>query len=140
SSAALGIGLPEQLPRVWGAIMEIGFPDGAATLVCFADGSTSLLFSSGRGMTDSGEQPPVREAADAFLNAADSALAAFVPAIVSPLPLPGRVRFYLRTTDGLAAQDADEQELTRGEGPLAALYHAGQRVIARLREIHDAKS
>src|SRR5262245_54666065 len=104
SSAALGIGLPEQLPRVWGAIMEIGFPDGAATLVCFADGSTSLLFSSGRGMTDSGEQPPVREAADAFLNAADSALAAFVPAIVSPLPLPGRVRFYLRTTDGLAAQ------------------------------------
>lgn len=135
----LGVALPT-LPRVWGAIMEIGFPDAAATLVCFADGSTSLYFSSGGGMIGAGERPPVRAAAAEFLQAAERALSEFAPSNVAPLPAPGRVRFYLRTSDGLMTQEADEQELGRGRGPLAPLFHAGHAVIARLREVNEGEA
>ena len=140
SADTLGVALPAPPPHVWGAIMEIGFPGAAATLVCLADGSTSLYFSSGGAMIGAGERPAVRAAAAEFLRAAELALSAFAPSSVSPLPPPGRVQFYLRTSDGLMAQGADEQELGRGGGPLAPLFQAGHAVIARMREIHEEQA
>jgi hypothetical protein len=139
---------PEELeferrwPRVWGSVMELGLPSGAvATLVVFADGTTSLYSSAGGGIVGSGSQRTVRRASDEFMEAATAAASrGFADAAESPLPAPGRVRFYLRTTGGLRTAEAGEAELKAGGHALSALYTAGQAVLAQVRPLsaHEA--
>jgi hypothetical protein len=133
---------PEELeferrwPRVWGSLMELGLPSGAvATLVVFADGTTSLYSSAGGGIVGSGSQRTVRQASEAFMQAATAANRGFADAAESPLPAPGRVRFYLRTTGGLRTAEAGEAELKAGGHALSALYTAGQAVLAQVRPL-----
>ncbi len=42
-------------------VMETGYPEGVATLVCVVDGSTNLYFSNGGGVIGAGERREVRE-------------------------------------------------------------------------------
>src|SRR6185436_11866145 len=62
-------------PRVWGAIMELGYPTGIATLLSIAEGTTSLYFSNGGGIVGAGEHANVREAAEVFLDVMEAHLA-----------------------------------------------------------------
>ena len=43
----------------WGCLMETGYPNGSSTLVCLADGTTSLYTSSGGGVIGGGAQEAV---------------------------------------------------------------------------------
>ncbi len=138
---------PEELqfegrrPRVWGSVMELGLPTGrVATLVVFADGTTSLLSSAGGGIVGSGSQRTVRRASDEFLEEAVEANRGMTDAAESPLPSPGRVRFYLRTNAGLRTAEAGEDELKAGGHALSELYTAGQAVLAQVRPLssHEA--
>ncbi|HST58946.1 MAG TPA: hypothetical protein VLK84_09665 [Longimicrobium sp.] len=133
---------PEELqfegrrPRVWGSVMELGLPTGrVATLVVFADGTTSLYSSAGGGIVGSGSQRTVRRASDEFLEEAAEANRGMADAAESPLPSPGRVRFYLRTNAGLRTAEAGEDELKAGGHALSELYTAGQAVLAQVRPL-----
>lgn len=136
---------PEELefegrrPRVWGAMMELGLPSGrVATLVVFADGTTSLYSSAGGGIVGSGSQRAVREASDEFLEAAAAAHRGMgAPAAEHPLPQPGRVRFFLRTNAGVHTAEASEDELKAGSHALSALYTAGQGVLTTVRPLNQ---
>jgi len=126
----------ERRPRVWGAIMELGLPSGAvATLVVFADGTTSLYSSAGGGILGVGQQRGVRGLSDAFLRAAQRANGVLedAPAEDFPFPSPGRVRFYLRTNGGVRTGEAGEEELKGGRHRLSALFNAGQSVLDEVR-------
>lgn len=85
------------LGRVWGVLMEIGYPEPVATLVALSDGTTSLYFSNGGGVIGAGEHGAVRDAASHLLTVANAHIANFEPTSATPLPTVGRVRFYLRT-------------------------------------------
>lgn len=133
---------PEELqfegrrPRVWGSVMELGLSTGrVATLVVFADGTTSLYSSAGGGIVGSGSQRTVRRASDEFLEEAAEANRGMADAAESPLPGPGRVRFYLRTNSGLRTAEAAEDELKAGGHALSELYTAGQAVLAQVRPL-----
>lgn len=133
---------PEELeferrwPRVFGSLMELGLPSGhVAMLVVFADGTTSLYSSAGGGIVGSGSQRTVRRASDEFMEAATAANRAMADAGESPVPAPGRVRFYLRTTGGLRTAEAGEDELKAGSHALSPLYTAGQAVLAQVRPL-----
>src|SRR5689334_18418012 len=76
----------EARPRVWGALMELGYPTGIATLMALAEGTTSLYFSNGGGVIGAGEHGAVREAAEAFLDAVEARLADFPPVETTPRP------------------------------------------------------
>ena len=135
---------PEELqferrrPRVWGAIMELGLSTGGvATLVVFADGTTSLYSSAGGGIVGAGPQRDVRHASDAFLRAAAAHERMSAAAADHPLPAPGRVRFYLRTNAAALGAEAGEDELKAGGHPLSALYTAGQAVLAEVRPLSE---
>src|ERR1035437_6926854 len=41
-------------PIVWGALMEMGYPNGVATIVALADGTTSMYTSTGGGIIGGG--------------------------------------------------------------------------------------
>jgi hypothetical protein len=120
--------------QVWGALMEIGYPEAAATLVTFIGGTTSLYFSNGGGIIGAGERAGVKETAKQFLALADTLVDNFTLTDEYPLPQAGRVRFYVRTFDGVKTAEADEQDIGQQKDPLSELYYAGHRVIAAIRE------
>jgi hypothetical protein len=134
---------PDQLdfegrrPRVWGAVMEVASASGhIATLVAFADGTTSLYSSAGGGIVGSGGQAQVRRTSDAFLQAAAAAHRGMTDITGEyPLPAAGRVRFYLRTNAGLRTAEATEDELKAGSHALSALYTAGRAVLVEVRPL-----
>ncbi len=125
-------------PHVWGAIMELGYPTGIATLMSLAEGTTSLYFSNGGGVIGAGEHATVREAAEAFLDVVEDHLAEFPSVDATPTPRIGRVRLYVRTFDGTRGVEAMEDELGRNLHPLSAVFHAGHAVITAIRESSEA--
>jgi hypothetical protein len=123
-------------PRVWGAVMELGLASGGvATLVVYADGTTSLYSSAGGGILGAGQLRGVRGTSDAFLRAAQPHHATFeaAPQGELPYPDPGRVRFYLRTNAGIRTAEAGEDELKTGSHRLSPLFRAAQAVLDELR-------
>jgi hypothetical protein len=137
SIRASQVGLQPNGSRVWGILMETGYPEAVATLVAFADGTTSLYFSSGGGTIGAGEHLAVRTAAESLLRAADEHLSAFSPATEYPLPAVGRVRFYVHTFDGILTADRNEDDLGYERDALAPVFHAGHAVISAIRELDE---
>ena len=62
-----GIPAPPPNALVWGLLMEMGFPNGTATLFALADGTTSLYYSSGGGVLGGQGHEAVRRANAALL-------------------------------------------------------------------------
>lgn len=120
--------------RVWSVLMETGYPEAVVSLVTIAEGTTSLYFSSGGGVIGAGEHATVRQMAERFIALVDDHVGEFEVADKHPLPDVGRVRFYVRTFDGLRMADADETELGEGRHTLSPLFHAGHAVITAVRE------
>lgn len=126
-------------PRVWGVIMDAAQANGSvATLVVFADGTTSLYSSAGGGIVGAGPQRDVRRASDEMLEIAGGTEGDMAPPDAGgtfPLPSAGRVRFYLRTSGGLRTAEVAEDELKSGSHALSGLYAAGQAVLSEVRPL-----
>jgi len=133
----IGLRPTEARPRVWGALMELGFANGVATLAVIADGSVSLYIDRGGGIIGAGAHANVREAAERFLDVVETHHDDFEAAGDTPLPSQGRVRFYIRTFDSTLAADADEQALGQGRHELSPVFHAGHAVITELRLVTE---
>ncbi len=130
----LGLESSSTHPNVFGVLMETGFPEGAATLTVFAEGSTSLYFSNGGGVVGAGQHESVRETHGPLFREAEAHLPAFEPVRDAELPAAGRVRFYLRTFGGTLGAEAKEDDLGNMRHPLSGLFHAAQATIAAVRE------
>ena len=124
-------------PHVWGAIMELGYPTGIATLLTFAEGTTSLYFSNGGGVIGAGDHAAVRDAAEALLNVVEARLAEYGPVEETPTPRIGRVRLYARTFAGTLGAEATEEQLGENLHPLSPVFLAGHAVITAIRESSD---
>ena len=139
--ATVGLHPSAELPRVWGVLMEMGFPDGAATIVSLADGTTSLYTSEGGGVIGGGEHAPVAAASSRFLAEAEATETGLSPAESVDVHLPpvGIVSFVVLGYSGTQIGAADEQELASMQHPLSRLYAAGQDVITALREAEESR-
>ena len=115
------------------AMMEIGLPTGTATFVAMADGTASMYTTSGGGVIGAGEHAAVRAAADRFRSTLAEARGDLQPSTEFPGPLPGEVRFQLRTEDGGYTGAAAESALASGRHPLSEPYAAGQDLITEIR-------
>lgn len=133
----LGLTPTKEHPRIWGILMETGYPEAAVTLVALLDGSVSLYFSNGVGMIGAGEHAPVRRVAIRFIGTAESYVEAFNTTTEYPLPETGRVRFYLLTYSGILAGDFDENLLGEGGHKLSKLFYAGHDVITAIWEVTE---
>ena len=123
-----------ELPEVWGALMEIAFPEGVATIVALADGTTSMYTSTGGGVIGGGEHEPVVAAAREFLAEAHRALDELSPTESDQLPDPGNVAFLALGFSRRRRGEAVEDDLMSMQHPLSPLYAAGQDVVTALRE------
>ncbi|MDX1548402.1 MAG: hypothetical protein R3247_15495 [Rhodothermales bacterium] len=133
SAEEAGIAPTPALPTVWGVVLDIGYPEGLATLVSLADGTTSLYLGHGGGYIGMGAHDSVREAGERLLKQAEASEVAFEPPSDVALPHVGQVRFYVLTHSGVVAAGAREADLRAGIGPLADLYAAAHAVITEIR-------
>jgi len=119
--------------EVWGAVMDMAFPGGVASLVSLEDGTTSLYTSTGGGVIGGGAHPPVVEATLAFLDAVAVYAPQFPAADSDDLPDEGHVRFHALAFDGRRFADALESDLQSRTHELWPLYYSGHQVITALR-------
>src|SRR5688500_5073783 len=95
---SLALGLRETDPGLVGTtadepmaiLMESGLESGATyTVVCVADGSTSLYFSNGGGIIGAGAHAPVAAASRTWLERATADAPLMSPTTDFPLPATG---------------------------------------------------
>jgi hypothetical protein len=133
--AAAGIPAPSPDAPVWGLLMEMGLPNGTATLLALADGTTSLYYSSGGGVIGGQDHEAVRRTNAALLMEANGLVARLRPVSTYPLPATGVTTFYARTVSGIVAGSGADEDLGRGRHELSPLFRAGHAVITELRLI-----
>lgn len=122
---------------VWGAMMETGYANGTASLVCLGDGTTSLYTSTGGGMIGAGSQPAVVAANRAFLRSLTDHLRDLEHEPITWLPQPGRVVLRALTYEGHLATEAYEDDLGYGKHSLSPSFYAAHEVITQLRLIDE---
>jgi hypothetical protein len=133
----VGVG-PAAESVLWGALMETGYPNGTATLVCLSDGTTSLYTSSGFGIIGGGGHEAVRRENANLLAVLGEQLAEMSPSTDQSLPREGRTIIRALTFDGQRSFEAAENELGQGESALSPVFHAAHAVITQLRLVDEA--
>lgn len=135
------LGIPSPLPNthngVFGAAMEIAFPEGVATVVALGDGTASLYLESGGGVIGTGRHERVHRAALALIETADRLAFAGDPDDAPPLPDAGEVRFHWLTEAGPHSSCVSGGSLESGEHALAELHRAGHELLATMREVEE---
>ncbi|MCC6633205.1 MAG: hypothetical protein IT482_14165 [Gammaproteobacteria bacterium] len=124
---------------VYGVLMETGYPEAAITLVAMADGSASLYFSTGGGMIGAGQHTEPAAAARSLIAFAAYHLSKLQPTVDKPLPVPGRVRFYVLTTSGLLTAEASESDLGNNRHALSPLFYSAQDLISEMRKVEEKR-
>jgi len=131
--AEAGIVPLPKAPHIWGVLTEMGFPNGSATLVALADGTTSMYFSGGGGIIGCGQHAAVAAAAQALVGATADHLEVLSPTTTFPLPTAGRVQFYVLTLAGARTAEADQQELAAGRHALSDLFRYSDDLVTQVR-------
>jgi hypothetical protein len=137
SPASIGVTVEPGSAEPWGILMEMGYPKGVATLVSFASGDASLYFSSGGGVIGGVAHESVNHAAKRFVSMAQWYVDKMKIATSRPLPGPGKVRFYVLTSQGVLTVETDEKDLGQKKSDLSPLFYAGQGVITELRMLRE---
>ena len=123
----------------WGVVMETGYPNGTATLVCLCDGTTSLYTSSGFGIIGGGAHEEVVRANARLLAVLEEHLDQMAPSADRSLPGPGRTVIRALTADGQRLLEAAEDDLGEGRSVLSPVFHAAHAVITQLRLIEEQR-
>lgn len=127
--------------EAYGVFMEIGFPNGVATLVAWKNGEASIYFSNGGGVFGGGQYKVVRKQAKKFVSTANGYVKQMKHAIKTPGPKAQKIIFYLLTRKGiLSAGEIDEVKLSTGNHVLAPLFEEGNNLITELRVLSEKKT
>src|SRR5215210_2485194 len=121
--AAAGLRKTDELPDVWGVLLETGHPEGSSTLVALADGTTSLYLSSGGGIIGGGEHEPVATATKRLVGAAQQEIDAFPPAEDQDPPPAGQATIRVLTYDGARSIQAEEADFGEGRHDQSDLFY-----------------
>lgn len=133
---SVGIKLNEP-SRVWGVVMETGYPKAVASLVALADGTVSLYFSNGGGIIGLGPHDGPHRAAQSLLTASQQFTEQVKQTMSYPLPEPSYTRFYLLTGNGVLTAEAKEDDLGNNRHALSPLFYKGQELISEVRAVDE---
>jgi hypothetical protein len=123
---------------LWGCVMETGYPEGTATLVCLADGTTSLYTSSGFGIIGGGGHESVVRANRELLRLLGQHLAQMALSSDQSLPSRGTTIIRALTRTGQRTFEDFETGLGEGRSPMSPVFHSAHAVITQLRLIDEA--
>src|SRR5438105_15806500 len=89
---------PPQFSGFWGVVMDMGMPNGTATMIAVADGTISLYTSTGGGIIGLGPHEGPRRAASALLEVAPQFSEHCRPTTEYPFPRTGKYAVLLDGT------------------------------------------
>jgi hypothetical protein len=135
--SSIGVAPSAELPRVFGVVMDLSYPNGSATVVAIADRTTSLYTSTGGGIIGGGEHEPVADANRRLLLVAEAHLELFASPPAAGPPAVGDVQIAALTYAGPLGLEAPEDDLGHRRHPAAPVFHAVQDVITALREAQE---
>jgi hypothetical protein len=131
----VGIVRSQDNPNVWGVVMETGYPEGTASLVSLADGTTSLYLESGGGIIGGGAHDIVANATKAVVLEAEKYYERLTQTTTFPTPAVDNVSFFILTHSGAYTTEAPEADLGEERHYLAPLFFKCHDVITSLREL-----
>lgn len=134
-----GADTPADTSKVWGVLMEMGYPKAVVTLVALADSTASLYYSTGGGIIGAGQHEGPAQAVLTLIEQAAPYVVQCERVQDYPLPQPGNVRFYLLTFDGVFSTEAPEDDLGYNRHALSPLFYTAQSLISEMRMIDENK-
>ena len=134
----VGIQQSPDIPNVWGVLLEFQISNTPVTLVSLADGTTSLYFGNGGGVFGGGEHEEVAQASKKLVALAEDFYDKMTPTAEFPIPMAGRMIFYVLTFDKSYTINVDEEELTSGKHDFSPLFALADEVISQIR-VHTPK-
>ncbi len=129
----LEISPSEDLPRVWGFMMEMFVPPTWVNLVCIADGTVSIYFGTGGGIIGAGEHDSVRKVARECLKKSEEILEHLKKFDPVHLQNEEKIKFHVFTYDGVRSDEAESNEINSGNHYLSELHYYAQNVITEVR-------
>lgn len=127
---------PDTRDRIWGMVIETGYPDAVATTIVLADGTMSLYFSSGGGLVGLGDHEHIADAGHRLLGLSALLSPAFDNAVEFPLPERGHTRIYLLAYSGVLATELC-MESPWQEPALMTLGGRVQQLFGMIRTLAD---
>jgi len=125
--------------QAYGAVVDVSRNDGESmTIVCFAEGSTSVYFSSGGGLVGLGSDPKVRSACRGLLAAVTERLKDAKPEVATELPTAGNVTVHGLFASGRRRITDREQSLAIGTSPYYETYKHARAVLSAVQTAQAA--
>ncbi|MBS1723316.1 MAG: hypothetical protein JSS66_10225 [Armatimonadetes bacterium] len=123
----------DELPHVWSVVLEWNLDGTTVTLLSLVDGTTSLYWGEGGGIIGAGEHETVRQAARAWIGAAEECVET-IPVGGSRDAGPGEFRVTIKAYDGDhslsdASPDAGSYRTSH------ILFQQAQDVMTAVREV-----
>jgi len=122
-------------PSAWGVVTDLGAPNGWATIVSLAEGTTSMYTSSGGGIIGAGEDKTGKPAgaSAALVMVAEKYFRRMQPTKEFPLPAAPNVRFYVLTLEGVYTTEFKQLTPSDTGHTFFELYAYAQNVVTELR-------
>jgi hypothetical protein len=133
-----GLSPTEALPRAYGVVMDTAYENGVATLVAFADGTTSLYLSSGGGTIGAGQHERVATATRRLVTMAEHAVDKIPSVEDDSLPPQGATTIRVLTHAGQHAVTAPQEDFGNGRHELFPLFRGAHDVLSEIRLLHEA--
>jgi len=130
SPGVLGLRGEDEQAKVWGVMMDVASPSGVITFIAERNGETRVCTSTGHRILGG---YIARNEAKRFVSEAEKHLESMKPTTSFPYPEVGRIKFYVRTRDGVYTAEADEEELVHERHALSPLFVAGNEALTVFR-------
>lgn len=124
--------------RVWGILMETGYPSAVVTLVAIDDGTISMYFSKGGGILGLGPHPGPQRAARSWLEMAGDYKSRATHSPGTSLPKVAHTRFYFLTKEGLLSIEAKTDDLGHRRHAFSPLFHKGHELITEIIKVNES--
>jgi hypothetical protein len=126
-------------PYLRGGLFELGASGACATVLCAADGTTSLALSLGGGQLGLGEHVPVRHAAAEYLSLLGQSLDVLPAVDAVPYVEQGFVQMVAVTADGPYALSVPEDDAAQEGSTAFGLFLAGEAVVTQIRLFEELR-
>jgi hypothetical protein len=126
-------------PYLRGGLFEVGTSGACASVLCAADGTTTLALSLGGGQVGLGEHEPVRRAAAAYLELLGRSLDVLPAVEEVPHVAQGYVQLVAVTADGPYALSVPEDDAAHEGSTAFGLFLAGEAVVTQIRLLDEVR-
>jgi hypothetical protein len=128
--------------EIWGVMMDTTFPGGmVVSLVVAGDGTSDMIWSTGRKIMGAGEYERVKHKSHAFLQLVNATPAVSSSPSVAQYPYPkeDEICFYFLTRNGVKAHCEGFVALSQNRSDFSRIFESAHEVITGIRTVFEER-